>query len=288
MLTFAELNQQYLVFLSRRSSGGFYRRLYEQYFSGWTEHPQRMQIRQWHLSRDGTPSQANKGLGYLKAMYNWGINAGLVTDNPASGLRRHKTYSRDRVLDQRELTMLLRGLELLPAKMSAFLLLLLCTGCRGGEARTLRWDQLDLEFRIWAKSKTKNGRTQRMPVPRQAIERIAALPRVSDYVFPGHYGRPWSMAGVEKAWAVYRQALRLDVKLHDFRRTFATRLYHQTNGDLYLVKAALNHYDGSPTAVYVRLNFDHLAEAVQAHANSLEGLRASPAAATEDEFAFAS
>lgn len=27
MLTFAELNQQYLVFLSRRSSGGFYRRL---------------------------------------------------------------------------------------------------------------------------------------------------------------------------------------------------------------------------------------------------------------------
>ncbi len=76
----------------------------------------------------------DKGLGYLKAMYNWGINAGLVAENPASGLRRHKTYSRDRVLDQRELTMLLRGLELLPAKMSAFLLLL-CTGCRGGEAR---------------------------------------------------------------------------------------------------------------------------------------------------------
>jgi integrase len=89
----------------------------------------------------------------------------------------------------------------------------------------------------------------------------------------GLYGHCWSRAGAEKSWWQVRAALGLsDVWLHDFRRTVATRLY-EAEGDELLVKACLNHYDGRPIAVYVRLNFDRLARALQAQADRLFGLK---------------
>ena len=274
--------------LSRTASHALFLRLYKQYFASWPDqHPDRMAIRAWHRTVADTPSQGNKGLGFLRAMYHWAINEGLHHDNPATGIRRHRTYSRERVMTIRELMTLLQSLDGFTPKMQAFIVLLLTTGCRGGEARTARWDQLDLQFGVWTKSKTKNGRTQRMPIPKQACRLIAALPRVSDYPFAGHYGHPLSMAAVEKSWGIYRAALNLhDVTLHDFRRTFSTRLYAQTE-DVYLCKAALNHYDGSPTAIYVKLQFDKLAQALQRQADELFALTDATAVNLE-EFSFAS
>jgi integrase len=274
-MTFSQLCAAYLAYLAKKSTYKAYVRLHEQYFKVWTAHPSRQEIRSWHISVQETPCHANKGMGFLRAMYNWAINEGKWEgENPAASLHRHKTQARDRVMASFELKTLLQALDFTAPKFAGFLTVLLTTACRMSEARYMKWEHIDLIHGVWFKPTTKNGRSQRLPLPRQACEAITALPREGQYVFPGHYGQCWSRAGVEKTWGQFRKLLRMDdVTLHDFRRTVASRLYAQEK-DLMLVKACLNHYDGSPTAVYVRLQYDRLAEALQLQADTLFALAA--------------
>jgi len=53
----------------------------------------------------------------------------------------------------------------------------------------------------------------------------------------------------------------------NFRRTLASYLYTEIRADELTAKAVLNHYDGRPVAVYTRLNYDRLAEIIQAYAD---------------------
>lgn len=48
------------------------------------------------LAAAGTPTKANKVLRYLRRLYRWGINRGLVTHNPAQGVEAAKERKRQR------------------------------------------------------------------------------------------------------------------------------------------------------------------------------------------------
>jgi integrase len=279
-MTFFELNEQYLHgYLKAHASYGFYCRLYRQYFSGWCEHPTKKQIRDWHRAHNPTPAHANKGLGYLKAMYNWAINEDLWNvENPAAGIRRHPQHSRERTVSARELSLLLNALDFMPWKFRTLLLMLLLTGCRLSEACTARWEHLDLDAGSWYKPKTKNGRPQRVPISRQLATTLRQLPRSGPYLFAGLYDRHYSRAGAEKAWWSVRDLLGLGrkdnaVRLHDFRRTVATRLHEQGEPEL-LIKSVLNHHVEATnvTAVYIRPSFDRQAAALQTYADRLYAL----------------
>jgi hypothetical protein len=71
----------------------------------------------------------------------------------------------------------------------------------------------------------------------------------------------------EKAWRKVARDMGLkDLRLHDFRRTVASRVYEHTK-DLKLCKAILNHFDSDVTSIYVRLNYDYIARELQANAD---------------------
>jgi integrase len=236
-------------------------------------------IRKFHMEMKDTPTQANHAVKLLKQAYNWALDTEDDSGhpywtgiNPARGIKTYKTYSRIRVLTDGELSRLLVSLGLAHWKLSAFVTILLCTGCRMTEARQMRWDHIDLTQGRWLKARTKNGTAQYVPLARQAVEAVNALPNEGPYVFMGSNGKEWSRPAAEKAWGKHRGSIGLqDVWLHDFRRTVATRLY-EAEGDELIVKACLNHYDGRPLAVYVRLNFDRLARALQANADRMWSL----------------
>ncbi len=277
-MTFQQLAGSYLAkHLSKKSSHSYYVRLFTQYFAGWTEHPSRFEIRAWHLAHAETPTHSNKALGFLKAMYGWAQNTGDVTgkaalwgdDNPARGVRRHSTNSRERVLSDTELVQLFTFLDFTYQKLSTFITILLCTGCRMSEARTMKWSHVDLLQGYWFKPMTKNGMSQRIPLTRQAIAALEAMKREGDYVFMGIYDRCWSRCGAEKAWSKFRKGPGLDdLTLHDFRRTVASRIYEQTK-DEKLIKAIINHRDSSMSGVYIRMQYKRIAEALQAHADAV-------------------
>lgn len=299
-INFQILCAAYLAYLSPKPCFEDRVRLHRRFFAGWTAHPTREQIEEWHEQHKHTKAYANMGMAFLRAMYNWGIrtknpNTGTrywLSANPATTITRHKTKSRKRCLFPHEVQRLMENRDLAGPKFSVFLLLLWTTACRRGEALAVKLEHLDLEHGVWRKPTTKNGDPQDLPLPRQTCAAITAyLPLRRDpsspYLFQGLYGRPWSPSIVEKCWSQpqvrseqgvkkifpsFRQALQMpDVRIHDFRRTVASRIYAQTK-DWKLVKAILNHSDTDVTDIYTRVPFEAQAQALQAHADSLFSL----------------
>jgi integrase len=254
-----------------------YGKMREQYFLTWVEHPTFLQIEDWHGSLSKTPHQANSGLWLLKAMYTWAIRRGLYpAPNPATGVKAHRTFSRERVMSSLEVATLLGALDLAPAKLSVLLVVLFTTGCRLSEARRMQPQQVNLSTGAWLQPKTKNGKPHMTYLPMQAREAIALLPHSEDFIFDGLPGQCWSLNGAGKAWKKVRRMLDLqDVHLHDFRRTFATHLYMATKDD-FLVKRCLNHTNPSVTAIYVRISQEEVASAMQAQADRFFALMAGP------------
>lgn len=269
MLTLQEMLNRYLEHhLSRKPSYAYARRMVRQHFRDWQQHPTQDDLREWHASRSSTPIHANKALILLGSAYNWARRQHIWDgDNPARGITRYPSQSRERVMSYRELSMLRDSLPLLPAKYAAYLSVLVYTGCRMSEARVMRWIDLEDDGR-WTKGRTKNGRAHVSFLPPVAMQRVQALPRLGEFVFPGFYGRPLSRAGAEKAWCEFRPLMGLQgIWLHDFRRTIATYLYTELGVDELGVKAVLGHYDKGPIAHYVRLNFDFLARTLLRYAD---------------------
>lgn len=268
-LKFPDMTDQYLNgYLQTRSSYRAYQRIYRQYFSTWVEHPTRHAISQWHKGLAGTPSHANKGLSFLKALYNWAMNDGLWTEaNPAVGIRRHKTYSRERIMDYREIATLVAALPVLNQKYQAWFTCRLLVPCRIKELCQMRREDVDT-YGKWTKRTTKNGRPHVIHIPRQSLALLQALPNEGPYFFMGQYGHPLSEDAVRKIWARWRKAMGLNnLWLLDYRRTLATYLYRVMKTDDLTAKAVLNHYDSRPVAIYTRLDYDFLASIIQGYAD---------------------
>jgi integrase len=187
--------------------------------------------------------------------------------NPALGIRRHKTYSRERVMDHRELAALLNGLPMLNQKYQAWFTCRLLVPCRIKELCQMRRDDVS-PYGKWTKRTTKNGRPHTVHVPQQALERLQSLPDEGPYFFMGQYGHPLTEGAVRKIWTRWRAELGLqDLWLLDYRRTLATYLYRVMKVDDLTAKAILNHYDSRPVAIYTRLDYEYLATIIQGYAD---------------------
>jgi integrase len=276
MLTFTELNQLYLSSLRGRSCYQEYTRIYVRNFANWTEHPTRSQLTKWNQDHATTPSHTRKRLGYIRSMYNWAIHELgeneeplWTSGNPTVGIKDHRTFSRERTMTHRELELLVSSLDLFFHQFRVVLTVLLTTGCRVGEAIKMEWTHIDLEAGVWNKPITKNGRPQRVPLPLQTRVALLSLPRTLKYVFRGRYEHHLSRNAVDKYWRRVRTDLRMrDVRIHDFRRTVASKLLDQGEHER-VIKAILNHYNGDVTSIYARASFDAQAKALQRLADGL-------------------
>lgn len=84
------------------------------------------------------------------------------------------------------------------------------------------------------------------PLAIQAIEALRALPKSSEWVFPGMAGKPWAKASVTKQWGIFRHRLNLDnVTLHDLRRTCVSYLA-MAGENLPTIQHVLNHRSFAP------------------------------------------
>lgn len=281
-LTFGEAARLYAVHhLKNRPSRANFERLYRQFWTGWTDRTldslTRKELRAWYFSLGHTPSHANKALTYVRSLYNWALNMELfTTGNPAVGIKRFPSTQRERFLSIEELQRVMAGLPHLPAKPRAYLMVLLFTGARRGEACQMRWVNIDLTTRLWTKARTKNGTSHHVPLPAQVMEVLNRLPRTSEWVFTGQNGQPWSGCSAEKTWAVIRRRWGLeDVRLHDLRRTCASLLAIEGE-NLPTIQSVLNHRSLAPTSIYARLNTKAVDRALQAQADRLCGLMEPP------------
>lgn len=231
----------------------------------------RRDIAQWHQGFGSIPFAGNNALKVLRAAIRHVTRRGLFEKpNPAKDVPEYSRPARERFVTKAEIEKLIWAIETSEPLPRAFFTIMLTTGARPGEVRTMRWKDLDFGTGLWHKPSTKTGRPQFTPLPKQTIALIQALPRHSDtWVFPGMYNEPWATCTHQKHWEQIRQVAGLDdVWAYDLRRTCASHLA-MANENLTIIQNVLNHTSLQHTSRYARLQVDTVRDALQSHTERL-------------------
>jgi integrase len=210
----------------------------------------------------GGKATASRTVGLLGAIFTYAVKHRMRPDNPAHGIARYADVKRERRLTDNEYKALKQGLlksheaGIWPWAIGLVRFLAL-SGWRSGEARGLRWSELDLPRRTATLADTKTGRSLR-PLAHAACDVLTGLPRSGgDLVFPATRG-PGQMVGFPKLWVRIAKLgdLSTDVTPHTLRHSFASLA-----GDLgyseSTIAALVGHRGSSVTSRYV-----HTADAV--------------------------
>lgn len=260
----------------------------------------RQGVTQWYFEiTKRSRAQATKSLTTLRAMYNKAVEWELYDGkNPSAGIKRFRGFARTRFIQPgEEMTRFLDSLMREPDIIQAYFLTCLLCGCRGGEARSMRWADLDFTQNLWHKPMTKNGTSHTIPLPDEVVGRLKALPRSGPYVFSGsgRGERPWPIETATLYWRRIRiRAGLADVTIHDLRRTWAS--WAAMDGEnLSVIAAVLNHSNIQQTQIYARLNAAPMykaiakqAAAIMASEGTAEQAAARAAQPPPDPFASAS
>lgn len=275
-ITVKDLADLYFQYhLIGKASYDLHRRTFYKELALWLDRPvnslRKVEITAWHASRRIAPSQANRGLGILRAACNWAIQLDLLSCvNPTAGIRKFTSRSRERAVEPDEMPKLLWAIETACPRDRAFFTVCLFTSARGGEVRHMEWQHVNLDERKWVKPSTKNGRSHTVPIPTQVVEVLKALPREGRWVFPGTAGEPLCASTPRKRWELIRRVAGLpDITVHDLRRTAATWLVRRKE-NLSTIQHALNHTSLQATAIYARLFLSDLDTALQGMADDMQ------------------
>jgi integrase len=160
---------------------------------------------------------------------------------------------------EKELDVLISGSG---KKTAAFLQLLKTTGARAGEARKVKWTDMNTEAStISINAPEKGSRSRTIRVPAETIAMLNSLPKRSPYVFSASSSleapKARSLQGVfsrtrDKLARNLQNPRLLQIHFHTFRHWFGTMLYSKTKDILY-VKQQLGHKHIENTEIYMHL-----------------------------------
>jgi integrase len=215
----------------------------------------------------------------------WAAERGMCSEALATLKQRTAPTRRQRVLSRAELAALLPVLRAAKRPYAAALRFMLLTLARREEVAGMQRQHLDLKAATWTipGSLTKNGEHHVVPLSRQALELLAALPPPArrpaaagpapDLVFRNNAGtrlRAWD----RETKAIMSASQTNGWTRHDLRRTGATMM-GEAGVIPDIIEAALNHITiRSPlAATYNRSRYrPQVAAALQALADELDGI----------------
>ena len=190
------------------------------------------------IATRGAKRRADVARAVISSVFGYGIDRGLVTDNPASGLRnRHDYQPRDVIATPDDIRWLWSAMDDGVAAMSPttaiIVRLALLTGLRRTEIAAARKSELDLNptspVLTIPRGRAKNRNAHRVPLSKRAAslfrEAIEAAGE-SEFVFPGERNHSHiASRSVSKAMERTRENLGIkDITMHDLRRTAGTYL----------------------------------------------------------------
>ena len=193
----------------------------------------------------------NNWLNTLSRIFSLGVKElHLLTDNPVSRVSRPSlSRGRQRFLSDDEVTALLAECKRSSSKaLYAFVLLLLTTGMRKGEAYAMKWPDIDVERRWLVLMKTKTDTARGVPLTQHALDALMALPRrkkdSDGVVFPEDLTKAWR-------YAIKRAGI-TNFRIHDLRHSAASLLVRD-GATLLEVGRLLGHADPRTTNRYSHL-----------------------------------
>jgi integrase len=242
------------------------------------------------ISARGSNRRADTARAVISSIFSHGLDRGLVSDNPASGLRnRHDYQPRDVIASPDDIRRLWSAMDEGEAAMSptiaTIVRLALLTGLRRTEIAAARKAELDLDSAspvlTIPRGRAKNRNAHRVPLGRQAaslFRQAVEAAGESEFVFPGERS-PSHIASrsVSKAMQRTRDKLGIkDITMHDLRRTAGTYM-SQYGVPKDVRERILNHggmRKGSITeSVYNRYEYDaEKRAALELWADALAGI----------------
>lgn len=238
----------------------------------------------------GSNDTARRTLFQIRKMWRFAELKFNLPVNPAGNLRPGDYHlktsgTRERVLNDAELKELWSLLEDddahgMSLAVRAGIKLLLLTGVRSSEVRNMRWEDVDLDRKVWtippelhkSGQSGKAAKAHQVPLVPTAMAVLESLPRISALVVTGETGAPLSekvftraMHRLQKRQDGTRGLLleRMDKELkgwvnfgaHDLRRTLATRLSGELAVDPAVRERILAHSLGKLEAAYNRHDY---------------------------------
>jgi integrase len=205
---------------------------------------------------EGGAGTAARTTGLLGGILSFAVSEGIISSNPAVGVKRPAGKPRQRRLTANEYRKLARALS--EAEMEGEttqatngIRLLAMTGCRLGEIQNLNWVEVDETGGCFRLEDTKEGASVR-PIGRPVFDLLAHIKKdsTSAFVLPSIRG-VGAFGGMPKACKrIIARAALSDVTPHTLRHSFAS-----VAGDLGFsestIAALLGHAKGSVTSRYV-------------------------------------
>jgi integrase len=207
----------------------------------------------------GTPSAANKLLKVVKAFFGWCVGRTILDASPANGLAAPaRERPRDRVLDDDELTRIIRAARQIEGAYGGIVELLALTGQRREEVAQLTWDEVDLASQTWTLPayRTKNGKRHIVHLSKESIAVLMRTPRLGRFVFSPSGAKPFQSFSAAKRELDKRSGV-CDWRLHDLRRTCVSGMA-RIGVPPHVADKVLNHQSGTISgvaAVYQRHEF---------------------------------
>ncbi|MEZ8330750.1 tyrosine-type recombinase/integrase (plasmid) [Vibrio splendidus] len=237
----------------------------------------RNEVERWFAQLSHVKGSANQALVLLSVMMQqcetWGYRP--KNTNPCRGFKRYKAGAVERYLDKGELCQLWGILDSLekdnPDKVM-IIRLLIYTGCRSSEVRTLQWKEY--RGRHWHLLDSKTG-AKTVYLCTQVRAYLDAWQSESDYLFPAPCNtQPISINQLTEFWRKVRQLAGLEgVRLHDLRHTYAS-LAIQSKVNLVVLSRLLGHAEAETTLKYAHLGREDVCQAATHVASVLmKGMR---------------
>ena len=232
------------------------------------------------IEKNNGKVQAANALKLLGGLFRFGmaLHRGTIAFNPVDAVR--ETRGRDWTKRTRRKTYI--EAEKFPAWFKAvneydnpkgrdFILLVLYTGLRRGEAATLKWSDIDFKKKTFSftpeKKRGEKPEDDRVTMPlSNQLHRLLLQRRAdgweNDYIFPGR-GLSLYVTNPDCWKRDIIEASGVNFCFHDLRRTFIT-VAESLDIPHYALKSLLNHSIGSDvTGGYIIMNTERLREPTQ-------------------------
>ncbi|MGV7222665.1 MAG: tyrosine-type recombinase/integrase [Nitrospinales bacterium] len=222
-------------------------------------------------------AQANRAMRFLRSLLNFStgryVNRDgkpLLSDNPVKVLSQTRAWIR---LDRRRTLIKNHQLkawydtvqESPSTTIRDFILFVLFTGLRKGEAQKLKWETVDLKDKSFTIPETKNKTPLDLPLSNYLLTLLKKR-RDADpeeiYVFPGK-SKAGHLTEPKKVLSEIGKKSGVPFCMHDLRRTFITTA-ESLDVPHYAVKMLVNHSTGSDvTGGYIIPNVERLRKPMQ-------------------------
>lgn len=224
------------------------------------------------------PATVARELAALQNLYSRAVRDGKAASNPVKAITMPKVNNaRTRYLTEDEEARLLAALS---ERHRLAVMFALDTGLRFSEQLGLQWQDVDFKAEVLTIRQSKHGEARHVPLNSRALATLRTIRQgqvaearrrhagereiLSPYVFCTGTGAPYqSLRGLRRRFQqACREAGLTDLRWHDLRHTFASRLV-MAGVDLYTVKDLLGHKTLKMTARYAHLSPSHQRQAVE-------------------------